>query len=235
MSQRWAVPTTTTWVAIGCAVATTLATAGYLSSIYPTLPVGLPVQYVRGLPEIYQVKSPAMVLLPAMVQSALLAIFGSLVLVLLWRAGSAGGTAHDADSARMGRAAEGIALLAALWIGVQAVGAIRLVMLWRRGAGGFGGLYSVVIVIAIGVSVVIALRTIKLVGRERRVERPTNAADWRLRHLYFNPADPALFVPRRHGVGFTLNFGRPLAIVVLVATLLVGIGAPFYLARLVLR
>jgi uncharacterized membrane protein len=37
---------------------------------------------------------------------------------------------------------------------------------------------------------------------------------WILGLLYFNPADPALFVEQRFGVGFTLNFGRPLTWVI---------------------
>jgi hypothetical protein len=57
---------------------------------------------------------------------------------------------------------------------------------------------------------------------------------WRLTHLYFNPQNPALFVPSRRGAGWTLNFGRPLAIVLIAAVLTAGIGGPFLLARTVL-
>ena len=37
------------------------------------------------------------------------------------------------------------------------------------------------------------------------------------------------------GAGWTLNFGRPVAILLLGATLIVGIGLPYIVARLVLR
>ena len=42
--------------------------------------------------------------------------------------------------------------------------------------------------------------------------------------FYCNPDDPALLVPKRFGIGYTLNFGNPrswvvLALIVLVATL----------------
>jgi len=38
---------------------------------------------------------------------------------------------------------------------------------------------------------------------------------WRLGFIYYNPQDPALFVPKRYGLGYTFNFGRRLAWIVL--------------------
>jgi uncharacterized membrane protein len=62
-----------------------------------------------------------------------------------------------------------------------------------------------------------------------------NEGLWRFTALYFNPSDPALFVPARSGYGLTLNFGRPMAIAIMVAILLTGLGGPFLLARALLR
>jgi uncharacterized membrane protein len=39
--------------------------------------------------------------------------------------------------------------------------------------------------------------------------------------FYNNPDDPDLFVPKRFGLGWTLNFGHPQAKVVLIGTLVV--------------
>jgi uncharacterized membrane protein len=48
---------------------------------------------------------------------------------------------------------------------------------------------------------------------------------WKLGVFYFNPSDPALFIEKRFGVGWTINFGRPLAIVMFLGiTLLVVLG-----------
>jgi len=51
---------------------------------------------------------------------------------------------------------------------------------------------------------------------------------------YNNPDDPALFVPKRFGFGWTLNFGHPQAklflITLLVLLLLLGVGLPLGVA-----
>ena len=41
--------------------------------------------------------------------------------------------------------------------------------------------------------------------------RDTNPRHWKLLIFYFNPAEPRLFVPKRTGLPFTLNFARPMA------------------------
>ncbi len=234
---RWARPTQVTWWAITVSLAMTAGTATYLASTYSLLPVGLPVRYVEGLPFIYQLKTPLMVMLPAIVQLGLVTVFGALMLLLLWRArpALAGGFEDTGDTTRMCVAAEGIGLLAAVWISVQALGAARLIALWRGGVGGYGELYSLAMVTAIVASVVITARTMKLVGHDRASVLSVDPTVWRLRQLYFNPVDPALFVRTRTGRGWTLNFGRPVAILLLGATLILGIGGPYLIARYVLR
>lgn len=39
---------------------------------------------------------------------------------------------------------------------------------------------------------------------------------WKLGQFYFNPKDPAIFVEKRFGVGWTMNFARPLGWIVLI-------------------
>jgi uncharacterized membrane protein len=213
----------------------TIATASYLALLYPTLPAGLPVRYLSGEPVFFQHKTPLVVMLPALVQAALLVTFGALALSLLWRARPTGRPTNTvADHARMSLAVEGIALLGALWITVQAIGAGRLVAVWQAGRGGFGRIYNITLLIAIAASAVIVWRTVKALRQEAQVEADTDPSVWRLTHLYFNPDDPALFVPTRRGVGWTLNFGRPLAIVLIASILALGVGGPYFLARTVL-
>lgn len=236
MNGRWPRPTGLTWVAIVVTLAAITATAGYLLWIYPALPEAVPVRFIRGRAVIYQFKTPLLVLLPVLVQATLAVVIGLLLVVLLWRARPGHDfTARPEDAERMRHAAEGIALLGAVWIGFQGLGAIRLVALWQRGSGGFGEVYTLGLVTAIVVSVVIGARTLKQVGREAPGAPSSDHRSWRLGRLYVNASDPALFVPTRVGVGWTLNFGRPVAILVMAGTLGVGIAVPFYLAWLVLK
>ena len=44
---------------------------------------------------------------------------------------------------------------------------------------------------------------------------------WSAGFFYNNPDDPALFVPKRFGLGWTLNFGHPQARLVLIGVLVV--------------
>jgi uncharacterized membrane protein len=47
---------------------------------------------------------------------------------------------------------------------------------------------------------------------------------WKLGMLYVNRADPALFVEKRFGLGYTINFGNPRAwaAIAVLAALIVG-------------
>lgn len=47
---------------------------------------------------------------------------------------------------------------------------------------------------------------------------------WRAGMFYYNKEDASMFVEKRIGVGFTLNFARPLAIILFVGLLLFIIG-----------
>lgn len=54
---------------------------------------------------------------------------------------------------------------------------------------------------------------------------------WKLGLFYFNPDDPALFVEKRVGIGYTINFARGAAWVILVLSVILPLG----LAALVIR
>lgn len=43
---------------------------------------------------------------------------------------------------------------------------------------------------------------------------------WYAGFFYYNPDDPALFVPKRFGFGWTLNFGHPQGKLILIAMVL---------------
>ena len=53
---------------------------------------------------------------------------------------------------------------------------------------------------------------------------------WNAGFFYNNPDDPAMFVPKRYGLGWTMNFGHPQARLVLIGVLLLVLLPPLVLA-----
>lgn len=250
--------TRTTRYAAWLTLAIIAGTAAYLIDRYPRLTPFLPVHFGRGgMGDRWRPKSWSLVLMPLWVQVALAAMLGAIVLALLWharhgaqpdaaeRAPGGGGAppvrpggggappVREDDAARMIGAAEAVALLALVWIGFQAFAAWELMDLWRRLWGGLRFRYEVGVLIAVVLSVVIGIRAVAMAGAG--ATPTTDPALWRWRVLYYNPADPALFVPARHGFGYTLNFGRRVAVVLLALALLIGAGAPLAIVSLLIR
>lgn len=234
----------TTAAAITLTVMATAGTAGFLVGRFPRLTPMLPVHFVRGgLPDRWIPKSWPVVLLPVFIQLALALIFGVVLALLVRRAAVTRSpedaadqpghreTRRRADDQRMRASAEAVALLALVWIAFQGLVAVRLVRLWENGGGGLGSIYFWGLVAAIVVSAGIAIRGMAAV-RKVPIHLAGDGSHWRLRYLYVNPADPALFVPLRGGEGFTLNFGRRAAVLLLAAILLIGVGLPIVIIRL---
>ena len=48
--------------------------------------------------------------------------------------------------------------------------------------------------------------------------------------FYNNPDDPALFVPKRYGLGWTMNFGHPQSKIVMIGIVLLAILPPVIVA-----
>ena len=69
--------------------------------------------------------------------------------------------------------------------------------------------------------------------------RTAPAECWKMGVFYFNPDDPALFIPKRFGIGYTLNFANPWSWVVLAVTMLPALAViawlPFHVAGLIHR
>ena len=70
-----------------------------------------------------------------------------------------------------------------------------------------------------------------MLGLDQPAGDNTADRDWRGGLIYFNPDDPALFVEKRIGIGYDLNFGNPRAWVFLGALLMIP-AALALLARL---
>jgi uncharacterized membrane protein len=58
-----------------------------------------------------------------------------------------------------------------------------------------------------------------------RPEAPDDDRFWKAGSIYVNRADPALLVPKRFGVGWTVNMGHPAGIAIAVVLVLIVVGA----------
>jgi len=64
----------------------------------------------------------------------------------------------------------------------------------------------------------------------KRMENTDDDRYWKLGVIYFNPNDPALFVEKRFGIGWTWNMGRPagwLLLAAIVAVVVISLAAAF--------
>jgi uncharacterized membrane protein len=238
-------PTRVIALAGALTLASITGTAGFLLGRYELLPPGIPVHWRHGRPDMFMTKTVGAVFMPLWTQLILVVVIGSVAVLLLYRAqGSAvsragtGATreeqAMEEDRDRMLHAAEALSLLGLIWIAFQAHTAWALTELWLNFGGGMGWTYNVTLITSVVLSIVVGTRAAMKIGRPT-THHVDDHTVWRLKALYFNPADPALFVPARVGYGLTLNFGRPIAIAIMLGILIVGLGGPFLLARLVLR
>ncbi|MDV2687407.1 DUF5808 domain-containing protein, partial [Alkalihalophilus lindianensis] len=52
---------------------------------------------------------------------------------------------------------------------------------------------------------------------------------WKLGVFYFNPKDPAIFLEKRFGIGWTNNWAHPLSWVFIIVVILLAVGLPILL------
>ena len=230
--SRYVRPTPLTRVATLVSVAAIALTAGFLIGRYPRLPDVLVVHFSRtGFPNGFQFKTWGRVFGPVFVQLALAVTLGAVGTLLLSR--PHGDHQDDSPDVRAaGVAAEAVALLAAIWIAVQCYAAFALARLWERQLPRLDG-YGAAAATGLALTVLVAIRAHLRLGRPD--PRPFIPEHWRFGQLYLNAADPALFVPTRNGARWTLNFGRPVAALLMAIVLMMGIVAPAVILTLSLR
>jgi uncharacterized membrane protein len=233
-------PTFLTLLAVAATIAVTAGTAGFILGRAPLLGLYIPVRFdANGAPDRWVAFSYSLVLLPVWIQLTLVAVFGTIGTLLLYRTTprATGGVEDEVvrqDRERMVVTAEAISLLATIWVTFQGLAALRIVWLWQWWQGTLGDAYVRTLVVAIVLSVIVGIRAAVNMRHAQPASRQTEDVHWRRSGLYVNSADPALFVPLRNGMGWTLNFGRPRAVMFLVLFVAFGIGVPIVLLRLLL-
>lgn len=209
------------------------ATGAYLFWRYPALPDILPVHFrANGRPNGWQFRTIPRVFVPVFVQLGIFLAGTTIGMLLLSRKDAS--TATDMPDARAAvTATEAVVLISAIWVLFQSYTAFALVRLWSGVGSTLGVAYTALEIVAVVATAFVGFRA------QRRLARPEPLpyvpAQWRLGQLYCNAEDPALFVPTRDGRRWTLNFGRPAAVVLLAGILIVGIAAPTVMLALTLR
>jgi uncharacterized membrane protein len=239
VTQKIYRPTVLTLLGLAVTVMSIAATAGFIIGRAPVLPPYLAVHFDGdGIADRWVPPSYSVVLIPVWIQLTLALVFGAITGVLLYRT-QLGRRAVEDDVRRQERermlyTAEAVSLFSAIWVSFQGLSATRLFVMWYRGCCGMGEIYHQSLAAAIVLSVVVGVRAAVYIRHPKPVLRHTEDIYWRFKGLYFNPQDPALFVPLRSGLGWTLNFGRPRAIIFLTVFLIFGIAAPVLILRLLL-
>ena len=232
-------PTLLTLLGVAVTIAAVSGTTGYVLGRAPALPPVLAVHFDgAGIADRFVQASYPIVLVPVWIQLTLAIVFGTVAGVLLHRTQTTRSAVEDEVSRqereRMLLAAEAISLLSAIWVGFQGLLAIRLIMMWQSMCCGLGSIYYQSLVVCIILSAIVGVRAAVYVRHPRPVMRATDDAYWRFRGVYVNRQDPALFVPLRSGLGWTINFGRPQAIVFLAVFIFFSVWAPLLILRVLL-
>ena len=232
-------PTVLTLLGAATTIAAISGTTGYILGRAPSMPVVLPVHFDDdAIADRFVQASYAIILVPVWIQLTLTIVFGSIAGVLLYRTQKTRSAVENElnrqERERMLMTAEAISLLAAIWVTFQGLLAVRLIMMWQLMCCGLGDIYYQILVVCIVLSIMVGIRAAVYLQFSNPLLRKTDDAHWRFAGLYINRQDPALFVPRRQGPGWTVNFGRPQTLVFIAFVLLIGIFAPILIFRVLL-
>ena len=82
------------------------------------------------------------------------------------------------------------------------------------------------LIIMIGVALLaIAITSVTfyntIITKRWRNKVPNEGECWKLGFIYYNPTDSRVFLPKRSGLGYTLNFAKPISIILILPVLIV--------------
>ena len=215
------------WLWLVPPVVVTVATAVIGGFLYPHLPEVLAVHYnADGVADRHATKSVGTAFALVFVQIGVTALLAGIAMTIVFRSRSDLDPAHPVSSSRWHRRYVDIGARALLglvtMIDLGMLGASLLT--WTGTATRWAPLVVVIpILLAVAVTLTVLARNNKVRDDGEEDTGLTHRDDdryWRGGLFYVNRDDHTLFVPRRFGIGWTLNFGNPRA-----AMLLVGIVA----------
>lgn len=200
-----------------------LATAAYLRVHWNEIPERFPVHWgANGLPNGWSVRTPADVYGPLFFGAALVALISLLTLGLSLGARRIPPTPNapgDGDHAHR---------IAAVMLAVEYfVAAMFAVVGLLPFSGGPGFVPIVVLAVAIVGTAIFFRHGFRVHAHTSADHTPgdgTPDSFWKLGLFYCNPDDSALFVEKRIGIGYTLNFARPASWILMAITLLIPLA-----------
>jgi uncharacterized membrane protein len=196
-----------------------LATAGYIQVHWNQIPDRFPVHWgINGMPNGWSGRSPQGVYGPLLFGAALV-IFISLLSYSISHSAqqvpAAGGAPSKGEFAHR---------IAVVLLAVEYFIAVVLSMVGLLPFTGNPGVVPIVILtVGILASAIFLSRWLDR-GRVRSQHSSAGDACWKLGMFYFNPDDPALFVEKRIGIGYTVNFAHGASWIVLALTLVVPLS-----------
>jgi len=199
-----------------------LVVAGYLQAHWNQIPERFPVHWgVDGMPNGWSTRSPEGVYGPLLFGAAI--VIGIAVLSYAM--------SHSARGlpAASGRPADGVFAhrLSVVLLGVEFFVAAVLSMVALLPFTGNPGVATLVILPVVILACALFLRGWLKQGRVPSQNIPEGRAPdtcWKYGLFYFNPDDSALFVEKRIGIGYTVNFAHASAWIIMAFSLLVPLG-----------
>jgi hypothetical protein len=222
----------------------------YLRSRWAELPERFPIHWgFDGRPNGWANRSLAGVFGPLII-AAVIAAGMVLVAWLRQRQARTAGDAHaPAAAERRFRRAMLWAMLASEYLLVLVSIRVSLLPLEAAAPGGTAGppriapFVALILIFVVTVTIILAR-----IGRGARLEatrdgvanqqsggvplgRRSPESCWKAGIFYVNPDDPAIFVEKRFGIGYTLNFGHPLSWLILGLSILAPLAVAVWIAH----
>jgi uncharacterized membrane protein len=216
------------WIWESLPLAMIALTAGYLAITYAAAPAIIPTHFnAAGVANQFTHKTIGSYFMLVWLQ-LFLEVFLTVVSVLVVGAKAVPGRADLRFRRRTLRFLYFVKVLSIAFVGVLAV-SIAQASLSAHPQIGLPLVFSAVfLVLVLGGVLLLGITTGQ--GGSRlglAAETATDRLDdryWTLGAIYANPADPSIFVERRFGLGWTLNFGNPRALLVMFGLLVVPIA-----------
>ena len=198
-------------------------TASYLAMTYAAAPAIIPTHFdAAGNPNAYAHKSIGSYFLLVWTQLFLYVLI-TFLSVLTVRAKAQATAADETFRRRMLRYLFGIKTLMIAMMGALAFGVAQSAQSGHATFDWALWLTVGVVVLILGGAIWLGISTgqggSRLGGNDQNVTDRMDDHYWKLGGIYANPNDPAIFVERRFGLGWTINVGNPRALLVLIAIL----------------